>query len=284
MSAPPSVVDWCEANGYGEITAIEPAAGGCIHRATRLRTRSGATFFLKTNASVPADMFAREAEGLLALVVDGAPRLPRPHLWEASFLLLEDLDPRPAAPDYWERLGRQLARLHDHTAERFGFAADNYIGLTPQPNPWTTDGFAFFADHRLGFQVRLARGAGRLSADDADQIEDVAARLESLVPEQPPSLLHGDLWSGNVIPDQAGRACLIDPACHYGWAEAEIGMTMLFGGFPASFYRAYLEARPLPPGWEERLPVYNLYHLLNHLNLFGTSYLGSIRSILRQFA
>lgn len=284
MIAPRSVVEWCAANGFGEITGIEPTAGGCIHATHRLRTRSGTTLFLKTNASAPADMFACEADGLAALTLEGGPRIPRPHLWDAAFLLLEDLDPGPPAPAFWERLGRELAFLHSHTSDRFGFGADNYVGLTPQPNPWTSDGFAFFADHRLRVQAERAARAGLLPKEDGDRIEAVASRLNSLVPEQPASLNHGDLWSGNVIADRGGRACLIDPACHYGWAEAELGMTALFGGFGDAFYEAYVEARPIPPGWADRFPVYNLYHLLNHLNLFGTGYLGSVRAILRRFA
>ena len=105
-----------------------------------------------------------------------------------------------------------------------------------------------------------------------------------MVPPQPASLIHGDLWSGNVIPGPEGWACLIDPACHYGWAEAELGMTQLFGGFDAEFYAAYADSRPLASGWRDRLPVYNLYHLLNHLNLFGGSYLASVRRVLDRFA
>jgi fructosamine-3-kinase len=197
--------------------------------------------------------------------------------------LLEDLSPATRRADYWPTLGRQLAVLHNHTAEQFGFAHHNYIGSTPQPNPWTEDGHAFFAEHRLGYQARLAQAADLLSADDARRVERLAARLTDLIPAQPASLIHGDLWSGNAISDAEGRPALIDPAAHYGWAEAELAMTALFGGFPDSFYRAYEDARPLDAGYRERFPLYNLYHLLNHLNLFGRGYLGQVQSILRRF-
>ncbi len=281
---PAEVRRWLREQGYGEVQSLQPVGGGCINHGARLTTTRGDTFFLKTNPSAPADMFAREAEGLEALRVPDGPRVPQPYLWGPTFLLLEDLAPARRRPDFWETLGRQLAALHQHTAPRFGFPHDNYIGSTPQPNPWTEDGYAFFAEHRLLFQARLAYRRGRLSAEDLRRVERLAARLPDLVPPQPASLIHGDLWSGNVIPDALGQPALIDPAAHYGWAEAELGMTLLFGGFPDAFYRAYTEARPLPPGWRERMPIYNLYHLLNHLNLFGESYAASVRQILRRFA
>lgn len=283
MTVPPPVADWCRDRGLGEILAVEPHGGGCIHASFRLRTEDGGTLFLKVNPAVPADMFQREAESLAALADGEGPRVPRPHLWGATFLLMEDLPPARPAPDCWERLGQQLAALHDHTSDHYGFESDNYIGLTPQPNPWSEDGHVFFAQHRLRFQARLALEAGLLQREDAAAIERLGGQLERIIPSQPPSLIHGDLWSGNVIVGPEGRACLIDPACHYGWAEAELGMTQLFGGFPERFYRAYVEARPLSPGWEGRLPIYNLYHLLNHLNLFGPGYLGSVQSTLRKF-
>jgi protein-ribulosamine 3-kinase len=283
MTVPPPVADWCRARGFGEILAVEPHGGGCIHASYRLRTSDGGTLFLKINSAVPVDMFPREAEGLAALAVGGGPRIPRPHLWGATFLLLEDLPPAAPKSDSWERLGQQLASLHGHTSDQYGFEADNYIGLTPQPNPWTENGHVFFAQHRLRFQARRALEAGLLARHDAAAVETLADRLEELIPPQPASLIHGDLWSGNVIVGPEGEACLIDPACHYGWAEAELGMTQLFGGFPERFYRAYVESFRLSPGWEDRLPIYNLYHLLNHLNLFGSGYLGSVQSILRKF-
>ncbi|HET7012153.1 MAG TPA: fructosamine kinase family protein [Anaerolineales bacterium] len=284
MTVPAAVRDWCQKQGHGEILQEEPIGGGCINNGARVHTRDGAAFFLKTNASAPAEMFAREAEGLLALRTDDGPRFPEPFLWSQDFLLMEDLPPAPPGPDFWPGLGRRLAALHRHESTRFGFDHDNFIGSTPQPNPWTEDGFEFFATHRLVFQAGLAHESDRLSSSDLHRVEILAARLNELVPRQPASLLHGDLWSGNVIPGPKGEACLIDPACHFGWAEAELGMTELFGALDPSFYDAYTDARPLPAGWRDRLPVYNLYHLLNHLNLFGSSYLPSVRRVLDRFA
>lgn len=229
-------------------------------------------------------MFAREAEGLAALSAAGGPRYPRVFLVGEDFLLQEDLQPAGRAADYWQTLGRQLAAQHDHTSERFGFEADNYLGSTPQPNGWMADGYAFFAERRLLFQARLARDKGLLDVSEVQQVEALAARLPELVPPQPAALLHGDLWGGNAISDPQGQPALIDPAAHYGWPEAELGMTQLFGGFASDFYAAYEAAHSLEPGWRERLDIYNLYHLLNHLNLFGRSYHGRVAAILRSFS
>ncbi len=283
MTLPPRVQAWLAEQGL-TLAAAQPVAGGDINQAFRLTTAQGPSFFLKRNAAAPPDMFAREAEGLEALrAVPEGPTVPQPLLWGPDFLLLEDLRPAPPRPDYWPEFGRRLAAVHRQTAPRFGFPHDNYIGRTPQPNPWTADGYAFFAEHRLGFQAHLAHRRGLLPAADLRRVERLAARLPELVPPQPASLLHGDLWRGNALTDARGGPALIDPATYYGWAEADLAMTALFGGFPEAFYRAYEAARPLAPGYRERFPIYNLYHLLNHLNLFGTGYLPAVQAVLRRF-
>lgn len=284
MPIPDPVEAWLVERGYGRVRATRPVGGGCISHGRIVETDRGKTFFLKTNAHTPQDMFAREAEGLLALVVPGGPRVPQPYLYGIDFILMEDLQPAPPARDYWPAFGRQLAALHDHTADRFGFEHDNYIGSTPQPNPWTEDGYEFFARQRLIYQARLAHSRSLLSKADVRRVERLAARLPELVPLQPASLIHGDLWSGNAVTDDQGRPALIDPAAHYGWGEAELGMTALFGGFPDAFYHAYEETRPLEPGYRGRFPIYNLYHLLNHLNLFGSGYLPQVQSVLQRYA
>ncbi len=270
-------------NGFGAPGKTTPVGGGCISNGMRLRTASGQMFFLKTNARCPEDMFAREAEGLAALHTPDGPRVPQPHLHGPHFLLLEDLAPASRSRAYWPALGRQLAAMHNHTAPQFGFPHDNYIGSTPQPNAHTADGFKFFAEYRLNYQAELANRRGLLTQRETTQVARFAALLPSLVPRQPASLLHGDLWSGNMIADARGQPAIIDPAAHYGWAEADLAMTALFGSPPAVFYQAYQETRPLPPGLRTRFPLYNLYHLLNHLNLFGRGYYGQVTSILRQY-
>jgi protein-ribulosamine 3-kinase len=280
---PEPVTDWLESQGYGSIVASRTVGGGCINHGMRIETVSGDTFFIKTNRSTPEDMFAREAEGLQALWMGDGPRVPRPYHYGGDYILLEDLKPAARERGYWEKFGRQMARLHQNTKSQFGFEHDNYIGSTPQPNPWVEDGHEFFAEHRLMFQADLAGERGLLSKAEVGRVERLAQRIKDYVPEQPASLIHGDLWSGNATTDERGRPAIIDPAAHYGWAEAELAMTALFGAFSHSFYRAYDETRPLKAGYQERFPLYNLYHLLNHLNLFGGGYYEQVMSIVRRY-
>ncbi len=239
--------------------------------------------FLKTNHQTPPDMFVREAEGLRALETPDGLHIPQVYLVGETFILMEDLRPAARAHDYWVTFGRQLALLHRQTGGQFGFEQSNYLGSTPQPNPWTRDGYEFFAQHRLLYLADLARNKGLLDERAFRRVELLAGKLSAWIPPQPPSLIHGDLWAGNALTDAHGKPALIDPATHYGWAEAELGMTRLFGGFPEAFYRAYVEARPLEPGWEERLPLYNLYHLLNHLYLFGRGYHDQVMQVLKRY-
>lgn len=166
MTLPEPVVTWLREQGVGEVRFTRPVSGGCINNGTRLQTETGDWYFLKTNPHAPAEMFAREADGLLALCTPDGPVTPRPLLWGADFILMEDLNPADSQPHYWTEFGHQLAALHAHTADRFGFAHDNFIGSTPQPNGWLSDGFAFFAERRLLFQMGLARRANRLEARD----------------------------------------------------------------------------------------------------------------------
>lgn len=280
---PQAVRAYLRETGSGEVTAEHGVGGGCINNGARLATSSGKTYFLKTNRSAPADMFEREAEGLRELRIAGGPRAPEPYLYGSDFLLLEDLSPARPNPDYWDTFGRHLARLHLQAGPVFGFPHDNYIGSTPQPNNWEASGHTFFAEQRLLYQGRLAIKRGLLAPTELKQLERLCVQLPDLIPEQPASLIHGDLWSGNAISDRDGEPAIIDPAAHYGWAEAELAMTALFGSFPERFYQTYQEERPLHPGFWGRFPIYNLYHLLNHLNLFGSGYYGQVAGILRRF-
>lgn len=264
-------------------TQAEPVGGGCISDALRVELTDGRWIFLKQHTRPPAGFFAAEARGLQALRRNGALRVPEVLGTCEQAIALEWLAPAPKQPNYWEALGQGLAALHRETAPRFGFDADNFCGLTPQFNPWTDDGHAFFADSRLRAQGERARRAGHLAADDLKRLERICDRLKEWIPTQPASLVHGDLWSGNVHTGPAGEPVLIDPATHYGWAETDLAMTRLFGGFPERFYEAYAEAGTLDAAWTSRVPLYNLYHLLNHLNLFGRGYLAEVQSVLRRF-
>ncbi|KAA8981248.1 fructosamine kinase family protein [Halospina sp. K52047b] len=264
------------------VATAQPIGGGSINEAARLTLEDGRTLFLKTHPSPPAGFFEAEAAGLRALAAGNAVRIPAVIAVAEEGLILEWLDGRPGG-DFARQLGEQLAKLHSTTANEFGFERDNFCGLTPQPNPRMRDGFRFFAEARLLHQGRMARDSGRLGHGDIQQLEWLAGRLDRWIPEQPASLIHGDLWSGNIHCGPAGEPVLIDPATHYGWAEADLAMTTMFGSQPRAFYEAYLANSAVERDWEDRAPLYNLYHELNHLNLFGGPWAGGVRQTLKRF-
>ena len=174
--------------------------------------------------------------------------------------------------------------MHRHVQEKFGFSMDNFCGSRLQVNTTTEDGFEFFANHRILNLASSAFHRNLINRDDLSNLEYIAANLSRWIPEQPAVPLHGDLWSGNIHCDEQGQPALIDPATYWGWPEAELAMTTLFGGFSSVFYDSYGENSEMAADWLERAPLYNLYHLLNHLLLFGSSYLAQIRSISQRFA
>ena len=265
--------------------------GGSIHEARRLTTSEG-EFFAKWSARGPADIFLREAEGLEALR-SAASEIAVPRVIAAAasrgddpaFLIIEYLEPagRGKVPDD-EKLGRGLAAIHRTGAEKFGFDSPTYCGLTRQENRWRHSWVEFFRDQRLRPLVdTLSRDRG-LPAADQRLYERLMARLPDLLPPPgaPASLIHGDLWSGNVLFGATGPA-LVDPACAYADREMEFGITTLFGGLSPRAFRAYEEAWPLPAGWKERNPLYQLYHLLNHAVLFGGHYADDARRIATRY-
>ncbi len=232
----------------------------------------------------PADYFAAEAAGLATLAGAGALRVPRVLALSAERLVLEDLGEGAPKERFWSLAGRGLAELHSMRGERFGFKRDGYCGLTPQLNTPMDDGWRFFVECRLLPQARRALDAGHLEAGDAHAVERICARLQSLIPAQAPVLLHGDLWLGNLHCCGDGVPALIDAgAVHWGWAESELSMLALFGSPQTALWNAYAEVAAPAADWRERAPVYNLYHLLNHLNLFGAGYAGAVREVLQRF-
>ncbi len=282
---------------YGEdvrVIAKEPVYGGDINRAYRLLLSDGTYLFMKSNPSMGLPFFRAEAEGLGALARTGAIGTPTPLAIGTegpggeAFLLLEHLSAGPRIHGYWEVFGRELAAMHrSGTADltpggRFGFPADNYIGATVQKNDPRDSWVSFFRDCRLLPQIGLA--GHYLDAGTRRRFDRLLDRLDEYLPEPAfPSLLHGDLWSGNAICGPDGKAWILDPAAYVGHFEAELAMTELFGGFPAAFYGAYAEVNPIDGGYRDRRDLYNLYHLLNHLNLFGASYLGAVQDILYRY-
>ena len=265
--------------------------GGCISRAACLELADGRRFFFKSNADPLPGLFEREAEGLVALAGSGALRVPKVIGTGGGdgssdpFIVMEMIESGRRSSDFSEQFGRRLAELHRaSTADLYGFAADNYIGATPQPNTWCEDWVAFWRNHRLGFQLKRAFDNGYRSAlgSSGSKLMD---RLDEWIgePVEPPTLCHGDLWSGNYLVDENGQAVLIDPAAYYGRREADLAMTSMFGGFDGRFYSAYRETWPLEDGSEDRMQIYQLYHHLNHLNLFGAGYLGGCEAILRRY-
>lgn len=267
-----------------DATTPRPVTGGDISAAWHLDTEDGGVF-LKTGRASAFDMFAAEAEGLSELASANAVRVPEVLATgvqeDTAFLALEWLSlGRPDAAS--ERmLGERLADLHRTTKGRFGWHRDNTIGLTPQHNPWMDDWVEFFRVQRLGYQLQLAAGNGFTG-----ELQEQGRRLQKRLPiffdsyRPAASLLHGDLWGGNWA-SCSGKPVIFDPAVYFGDRETDLAMTRLFGGFGRRFYDAYDSAWPLQPGHRERCDLYQLYHVLNHLNLFGSGYLSRAIGLIR---
>lgn len=279
----PDIKAWLQDHNRGNLTNSGSVGGGCIHETFLIQTDSGGRYFLKQNYQTASDIFEKEANGLNSLKVPGGPVVPEVFLVGAEYLLLEDLQPKPPSQEFWQLLGRQLAQVHNQVNELFGYQENNYIGSKPQLNTWMQNGHDFFRERRIKPQLRMAQKQSLLQTQDIRKLEGLMDKLPELIPEQAASLIHGDLWSGNLMTDKRGMPAIIDPAVYYGWAEADLAMTDLFGSYPAEFYSAYNEIRPLAPGYRSRYKIYNLYHLLNHLNLFGREYLSQIRMVLAQY-
>ena len=269
--------------------------GGDINKSYALTLNTGDTIFMKANEKEKAASFTAEAAGLFAIAQTGTIRTPKILCAGTddgeevgySFLLMEYINSGEKRSDYWEVLGRELAAMHQADAaafceQGFGFYEDNFIGARPQDNSSAATWIDFYRDKRLAPQFKAADSY--LTSADRSRETKLLDHLEDfLIEPKAPSLLHGDLWSGNVMAGPDGKAMLIDPAAYVGHAEADLAMTELFGGFSPDFYQAYKEANPLEPGYEKRRDLYNLYQLLNHLNLFGRSYLGAVLSVVEEY-
>lgn len=264
-----------------QVYNITAVGGGDINAVYSLET-TGARYLLKVNSAVKfPGMFLREKEGLLALTATNTLRIPEVYLQEEvgneSILLMEWIDSQHPDAASMALLGKQLAHLHGHTADKFGWENDNYVGSLGQSNKRTDTWHAFFVSERLQPLVKLASDGRMLDNEDVAAFEKLYQRLPNLFEPEQSSLLHGDLWSGNFLISVDNQPCLIDPAVYYGHREMDIALTLLFGGFGPEFYTAYHQAYPLKDGWRQRLDLWNLYPLLVHVNLFGGGYVQQLR-------
>ncbi len=285
MRTPSGINSLLASQNLGELKRLTPVGGGDISAAWRVECERG-TVFAKTGPASSESIFTAEAAGLEELARAGCIRVPEvlsTGLDDAgAWIALEWVTMQSSSSRVDAKLGEQLAELHRYTADRHGFYRDNMIGSTPQPNAQTDDWVEFYRQQRLDFQLRTAsaRGfGGELQSLGARVIERVPDFFDGREPEA--SLLHGDLWSGNkaALDDEP---IIFDPAVYYGDRETDLAMSRLFGGFHRSFYEAYRATWPLADGHERRLALYQLYHVLNHLNIFGSGYLGRAVSMMRQ--
>lgn len=262
-------------------------SGGSINSCYKLRAGKQC-FFLKINDSRKyPDMFLKEAEGLKTILGTNAINVPaviaQGTAGTEQYLILNWVEERAGYRQAWEKLGENLAKMHQTSSHSFGLDHDNYMGSLVQSNKGHHSWASFFINERLIPQVQMATKRHLLDSPLTDKFNQLYGMLPELFPEEAPSLIHGDLWSGNYMITEGGEPVLIDPAVSFGHREFDIAMTTLFGGFDQSFYDRYNDAFPLQKGWEKRLPLWNLYPLLIHLNLFGSSYLSPIKSSLAKY-
>lgn len=283
---PQLVRQWLEEKLSVRSEGFVPASGGCINHGGEWITDKG-SFFIKWNEKTRyPEMFAAEAEGLKLLHSKKCIHIPEVLIVDAindvQFIVMEFIRSGRKKNYYSKQLGEQLAALHKKTNEFFGLNYDNYIGSLPQHNAKKKTWFDFFITQRLEIQLTLAEKNNLVTSVLQKNFELLYKKLPELLPVETPALLHGDLWSGNLMVDENGEPCLIDPAVYYGHREAELAFSTLFGGFETEFYDAYNSAFPLQAGFETRIDLYNLYPLLVHANLFGGGYIHQVTRIVQK--
>lgn len=276
-----------------EISNRRSIGGGCINQGYAVSGTTG-TYFVKLNQASQVEMFEAEALGLKQMLETKTIRVPKPVCWgtaeDSVYIAMEWLEfGGSGSTQAWEEMGRRLAAMHQANPPQpasskdgkqvFGWNYNNTIGSTPQINTWTSNWATFFAEHRLGYQFQLARRRG----GHFPYQDKLLAAVETLLIHEPqPSLVHGDLWGGNAAITTSGEPVILDPATYVGDREVDIAMTELFGGFPAAFYRGYNQVWSLDDGYKQRKTLYNLYHILNHFNLFGGGYGSQANRMIEQ--
>ena len=276
-----------------EIIDHQSIGGGCINHAYLVSNVAGTSssskgdqYFVKINQANLIEMFAAEAKGLSEIATTAAIKVPNPICWgvagDQSYLVLEYLDLTDnATPQNWNQMGRDLATMHRYkisTDRQFGWHTDNTIGSTAQINTWEDNWATFFTNHRIGYQLQLAQSNGGKFPRATELIAKIPKLLANYRPK--PSLVHGDLWSGNASFTTAGIPVIFDPATYWGDREVDVAMAALFGGFPNAFFQGYADVYPLDPDYSTRKILYDLYHILNHHNLFGGNYQGQANNMI----
>jgi fructosamine-3-kinase len=274
---------------FGEDTFLKSyrlIASGNLNQAVFLETNKGA-FFLKTNSEPTLDIYEKEINGLDLLRQNTFLKVPQTfghgNMEELNYLLMEWVPESRIGKNYWEELAQGLAKLHQKTASRFGLKEDNYIAVLPQINKVCAQWSEFFIEHRIEKMLQMALNRGLIDTDFLEKFRSIYNKISAIFPNEKPSLIHGDLWSGNVLVNGEGNPAIIDPAVYFGQREMDLAFSKLFGGFSDRFYSAYEEAFPTPPGFLDRIEVYNLYPLLVHLNLFGKTYLSPIERVVNKY-
>ena len=272
-----------------KIASFSSLSGGCISNAYKVKTTDNRNYLLKINESHKGDMFLKEAHGLVELNKANAIKVPEVILAERDFILLEFINSSGRSKSFFNDFGIKFSEMHKYNSSAFGFYEDNYIGANPQlniPGKGEADSWVkFYFNKRILYQFKLAEKNGYATNELREGISKLENKVEEILSgsEELPSLLHGDLWSGNYMVDENGDACLIDPAVYYGHREADLGMTKLFGGFNSEFYNSYNDNFPLADGYDYRENIYKLYHVLNHLNLFGRGYYPQAISLINYY-
>jgi fructosamine-3-kinase len=270
-----------------EIFSHQNIGGGSINTALKIETNVGDYFVKANSVSLYPDMFEKEASGLQMLKETQKVSVPDVvtfgNIEEHTILVLELMESGNEKANFWDLFANNLASLHKTTNTKFGLDHDNYIGSLSQMNAWRDTWSDFFRDNRLDVQLKLARDSAKVEIGLVKSFERFYKSMDDIFPKEPASLIHGDLWGGNFMIGKQGTPYLIDPAIYFGNREMDLGMTKLFGGFSSEFYLSYQKYFPMEKGWEQRLEYCNLYPLLVHVNLFGNSYLSSVKSIISKF-